>query len=109
MTISLKALFLTCVATTALAQGPNQLAIMSCQNAAVKEVRTQRPEADSVRFTPNPLVTARPRPEVGVQGAGHYLDKGRRQWRSFTYDCVYRTGSAKTRITVRIGDSSDTG
>jgi hypothetical protein len=97
-----KAFLLTFIAATANAQSRGQLAILSCKNAADKEVRTQRPEADSVRFSPNPVVTATSSAETEVQGAGQYLDRNQRQWRSFTYACAYRTRSAKTRITVQV-------
>ena len=102
------ALLLTCIATAAAAQSPRQVAIIGCRNAASKEVRAQRTEADSVRLAPNPTVAEAPRNEVEVSGAGQYFDRTRREWRPFTYDCTYNTRSAATRVKVRVDSSKGT-
>lgn len=95
-------------AARAMAQTRDQVALMSCQNAATNDVRGQRPEADSVRFSPNPVVTEQSKQQASVQGAGRYFDRIRRQWRPFIYQCAYRPGSAKTRVTVHIDSISGT-
>ena len=98
-----------CVLTTAVgAQSPGQVAIIGCQNAAVKEVRTQRPEADSVRFATNPTAIERSKREIGVHGSGQYLDRTRREWRPFMYECTYSTRSGATQVKLEIDSSKGT-
>ena len=102
------ALLLICIATTAAAQSQRQVAIIGCRNAASKEVRAQRAEADSVRLTPNPTVAETSRNDVEVSGAGQYFDRTRRQWRPFNYTCTYNTRSAATRVKVKMDASEGT-
>ena len=90
------------------AQDAQQVAVIGCQHAAVREVRAQRSEADSVRFSPRPIVVERSKRETQVHGAGQYLDRGRREWRPFLYDCFYNRRSAMTRVKLEIDSSIGT-
>jgi hypothetical protein len=102
MRTALTSLACLCVATTLAAQNANEVAAMSCQQTAAKQMRAEHPEADSVRLTPNPAVSEKARGEALVQGSGQYFDRGSRQWRRFTYECTYRTRSAKTAVTLQL-------
>jgi hypothetical protein len=99
---------LTCVGAGAGAQSPDQVAIIGCRNAATREARAQRPEADSVRFTSEPRVTEKSARERSVRGAARYFDRGRREWRPFIYDCVYHTRSAATSVRLQFDGSAGT-
>jgi hypothetical protein len=96
------------IAASAEAQSSRQVAIIGCRNAAAKEVRTQRSEADSVRVSPDPQVTEKSEREAEVRGTGQYLDRSRREWRPFIYDCTYNTRSAATAVKVKFVSPSGT-
>jgi hypothetical protein len=102
------ALLLTCIAATAAAQSPSQVAIIGCRNATAKELRAQRTAADSVRLAPNPRVAQASRNEVEVRGAGQYFDRARREWRPFNYECTYNTRTAATSVKVKMDASAGT-
>jgi hypothetical protein len=99
---------LTCGAAVAGAQSASEVAIMGCRNAASRELRAQRPNADTVRFTSEPRVTDRSKRERNVRGSAQYFDRGRREWRPFIYDCVYNARSAATSVRLRLDDSIGT-
>jgi hypothetical protein len=97
---------LSLLATAASAQSPGQVAIMGCQNAVVKQIRTQSPGAGNIRFSSSPTVTEKSKKEATVSGGGQYTDAGSGQERGFTYQCTYNTRSAHTRATVRLDNGS---
>ena len=87
-------------------QDARQVAIISCNNAASNAMRAQLTGPNSLRFAPDPLVGPKGRGAVGVRGRGQYLEAESRTWRAFTYDCTYRTHSAKTAVTVQIDSAA---
>lgn len=99
---------LICAAAAAGAQSATEVAIIGCRNAATREARAQRPEADSVRFTSDPRVADSSEREKNVRGTAQYFDRSRREWRPFIYDCVYKARSAATSVQLRFDDSIGT-
>jgi hypothetical protein len=98
---------LVLIPSAASAQSGAQVAILGCQNAAVKELRKLSPGSDNIRFAPNPQVTEKSKKEATVSGGGQFTDGSSRQPRRFTYDCTYGTRSAETRATVRLEGNSN--
>ena len=96
---------LICVASTATAQSPGQIAIMGCQNAVVKQVRTQSPGADDIRFSVSPTVGEKSKKEASVSGGGQFTEASSGLARRFTYECTYNTRSAQTRVSVRLDNT----
>jgi hypothetical protein len=84
------------------AQTPTQLAVLGCRNAAAREVRRVVAGADSVQLDPNSRVHQSTRRTVDVDGSGRFYVTNERAWRRFTYDCIYHTGSAKTRVWIEV-------
>ena len=74
---------------------------MGCRNAASAQLLKQHPGASEVRFTAARVV-ARRRGEVRMRGEGSFA-RGARQL--FSYDCTYRTHSAKTTILLSFPDT----
>jgi hypothetical protein len=93
---------LSVIAGPASAQNPGQVAILGCKNAVARQVRTQSPGADNIRFSSNPTVTDKSKKEAAVSGAGQFTDRDSGQTRHFTYECTYNTHSAETRALVRM-------
>jgi hypothetical protein len=90
-----------CIAASAckvVAQSPNEVATMGCRNGVAREVRVQRPDADSVTIGSAPRVTRSARGELTLNGDGHILAGTERQWLRFSYVCAYRPHSARTAV-----------
>ena len=80
------------------AQSPDEVAAMACRNGAAREIRVQRPDADSVTIGSAPRVTQRVRGEVTLNGDGHILARSQGEWLRFSYVCAYRPHSARTAV-----------
>jgi hypothetical protein len=89
------------------AQNPSggQVAVMGCQNAARQEIKAQR-GTDSIRFAQNAAAVERSKREMGVHGSGQYFDRSSGAWRPFSYECTFRSRSAKTVVTLQFDSTA---
>ena len=88
------------------AQTRDEVALMACRNAAINDMRGRG--AESVRISPGARARQTSRKETSVAGDGDYVDRARGGTRRFTYECVYRKTSGKTRVTVQIDSAGGT-
>jgi hypothetical protein len=80
---------LACAALEVRAQAADQVAVFTCQQAAVALIRVPIAESDSARFAPNWRVSRPGGGKLVVEGNGTFQHRAGTGWHRFSYVCTY--------------------